>query len=62
MPDFEDFVSSLGDDASCDEGALALLRAYHSWLVRELRRSAVQAAVCALGGVSEQWSREEDAL
>lgn len=62
MPDFEDFVASLVDDADRDEGALALLRAYHSWLVPELRRSALQASVCALGAVAEQWSMEEGTL
>lgn len=62
MPDFEDFVMSLGDDAERDERTLALLRAYHSWLVPELRRSALQASVCALGTVAEQWSMEEGTL
>ena len=55
MPDFDDFVSSLGE-APDDAGAsLELLRRYHEWLVPELRRSSLGDAICALGEVARQW-------
>ena len=60
MPDFDDFVASIGPRAEGREETLALLRDYNAWLMRETRRSAVQSAICALGEVAERWSREED--
>lgn len=59
MPNFNDFVASLGQVAEGSEETLAILREYHAWLMRETRRSAVQSAICALGEVAERWSREE---
>lgn len=60
MPDFNDFLASLGPVAEGSEETLAILREYHAWLVRETRRSAIQSAICALGEVAERWSHEED--